>query len=89
MNNMAHDIIMQTKPYKLGIEDIQNLGSLYFFENNKKIEKYNEEINLLKQQLNDLNEKMGKCGYIHKIVEPAKFPEYTFWYYELKEMVQQ
>ncbi|SBT74927.1 Snf2-related CBP activator, putative [Plasmodium malariae] len=49
MNNMAHDIIMQTKPYKLGIEDIQNLGSLYFFENNKKIEK-----------LNDLNEKTKK-----------------------------
>ncbi|EAA20469.1 hypothetical protein [Plasmodium yoelii yoelii] len=87
MNHTSFDNILQIKTFKLGIEDIQNIGSSYFGENNKKIDRYNEEINLLKQQLSDLNEKMGKSGVIHKVLEPVSAPKITFWYYELKEMV--
>ncbi|SCM05257.1 Snf2-related CBP activator, putative [Plasmodium chabaudi adami] len=86
MNHTSFDNILQTKTFKLGIEDIQNIGSSYYGENNKKIDRYNEEINLLKQQLSDLNEKMGKSGAIHKVLEPVGAPKITFWYYELKEM---
>lgn len=50
MNYTSFDNILQIKTFKLGIEDIQNIGSSYFGENNKKIDRYNEEINLLKQQ---------------------------------------
>ncbi|CXI24825.1 Snf2-related CBP activator, putative [Plasmodium berghei] len=86
MNYTSFDNILQIKTFKLGIEDIQNIGSSYFGENNKKIDRYNEEINLLKQQLSDLNDKMGKSGVIHKSLEPVNAPKITFWYYELKEM---
>ncbi|CRG98882.1 Snf2-related CBP activator, putative [Plasmodium relictum] len=86
MNERTHENLLKTKSYNLGIDDIQNLGSIYSFQNKQKIEKYNEEIKLLKQQLDDLNEKMGKCSYIPKIIEPTKYPELTFWYFELKEM---
>ncbi|KJP89601.1 hypothetical protein AK88_00812 [Plasmodium fragile] len=86
MNSTTCDNPLRAKSYRLNLDDIQNLGSLYLFENNRKIAKYNEEIDLLKEQLNYLNEKMGKCGYVHKVIEPAKPSEVTFWYYELKEM---
>ncbi|ANQ06679.1 Atp-dependent helicase [Plasmodium coatneyi] len=86
MNSPTFDNVLHAKSYRLNLDDIQNLGSQYFSENNRKIAKYNEEINLLKQQLNYLNEKMGKCGYVHKVIEPAKPSELTFWCYELKEM---
>ncbi|SCO65871.1 helicase SRCAP, putative [Plasmodium vivax] len=86
MNSTPCDNVLHARSYRLSLDDIQNLGSLYFFENNRKVAKYNEEISLLKQQLTYLNEKMGKCGYVHKVIEPAKPSELTFWCYELKEM---
>ncbi|EUD67025.1 adenosinetriphosphatase [Plasmodium inui San Antonio 1] len=86
MNSITFDNVLHAKSYRLNLDDIQNLGSLYSSENNKKIAKYNEEIDLLKEQLNYLNEKMGKCGHVHKVMEPAKPSELTFWCYELKEM---
>ncbi|SOV13551.1 helicase SRCAP, putative [Plasmodium gaboni] len=86
MNEIKSENILQTRSFKLGIEEIQNLGSSYLIENNEKLEKYNNEISSLKKELDTLNEKMGKCTTTTKIVEPAKTPEFTFWYYELKEM---
>ncbi|ETW62004.1 hypothetical protein PFMC_02105 [Plasmodium falciparum CAMP/Malaysia] len=60
MNEIKSESLLQTRPFKLGIEDIQNLGSSYFIENNEKLKKYNNEISSLKKELDILNEKMGK-----------------------------